>query len=155
GEDILDVPVIAFGPEVCPGNGVDQLCGDAQALAGAPHAALRDVADRQLAPGLILLERARDDEQRAIARERGDNVFGDAVAEILPVRLLAHIAEAPDRDRGSAIDAERTGDRGGGGLDPWRLGLALDLAIEALGLGLRARLQLALQQIAALLILPQ
>ena len=43
--------------------------------------------------------RARGDAERLHLRERHDDVVGDAVAEILVVRIAAHVRERQHRDR--------------------------------------------------------
>src|SRR6185369_16097157 len=52
-EDVFEHPVIALGPDVVPGVGVDQLAGDAHALARLAHAALEDVACAKLGSDLL------------------------------------------------------------------------------------------------------
>src|SRR3979490_1098438 len=71
-KSVLDLAVVAPGPAMGAGGGVDQLGADADAVAGAANAALQDVARAKLAPdlthvdGLALVPEARiagDDEQ--------------------------------------------------------------------------------------------
>src|ERR1700751_4232567 len=49
GEYILELAVVAFGPDVPVGLSVDQLHGHADATAGLPHAALQDIVDGEFA----------------------------------------------------------------------------------------------------------
>ena len=51
-EDILDLAVICFGPDLPAGRGLNQLGADANAIAGAPNAALEQVARVENAPDL-------------------------------------------------------------------------------------------------------
>ena len=49
GEDVVERPVVALGPEVGAGGGIDQLRGHPDAVAGLADAALEHVADAELA----------------------------------------------------------------------------------------------------------
>ena len=89
-EDVLQVAVVALGPDVVVGFGIDQLHRDAHPVAGLAHAAFDDVLHAELARDLLhvhrlalVLERgvARDDEQVAEARQVGQDVLGQAVGE--------------------------------------------------------------------------
>ncbi len=71
---------------------VDQLGGNAHPVGRLAHASLEHVLDAELARDplhvdclALVGERrvARDDEEPAEARQRGDNVLGDAVGEVL------------------------------------------------------------------------
>ena len=90
GEDVLQIPVVALGPDVVVGLAVDQLHRDAHPVAGLAHAALDDVVHAQFARDLLHVHRlalelergvARDDEQLAEARQVGEDVLGQAVGE--------------------------------------------------------------------------
>ncbi len=48
GEDIIERAVVAFGPEVCVGLGVDQLHVDADSICVSLHAALEQVGYAKL-----------------------------------------------------------------------------------------------------------
>src|SRR5258708_32858510 len=94
-EDIGEIAVVTLGPDVVAGFGLDQLRGDADAVAGFTQAAFEHVAHAKLAPDLLHVHRvtlvsearvAGDDEQRGVARQRGNDVFGDPVSEKLPAR---------------------------------------------------------------------
>ena len=100
GQHIDGIAVIAVGPQVIAALGLDELCGDPQAVADAAHAALDQVADGEFAAdardvevaAAILEGRvARDDEQRAEARQLGDDVLGDTVAEVPLLRIVAQV----------------------------------------------------------------
>ncbi len=51
-EDVVEVAVVALGPDVVAGIGVDELRRDAHPMAGLAHAALDDVARAQLLANL-------------------------------------------------------------------------------------------------------
>ena len=95
-EDVLQLAVVALGPELEAVARVDQLHGDADAVARAAHAALEHRRDAELvgdrrADRRRLSERerrrARRDAQTRQLRERVEDLLGDAVAE--PVLVLA------------------------------------------------------------------
>ena len=74
GEQVFQHAVVAVGPDVLAGLGLDQLAGDAQAPVGHAHAALEHVAHAEIARDgahvgrLVLVDEGRiprDDEQPA------------------------------------------------------------------------------------------
>src|SRR6185437_5614062 len=84
-----------------------QLDVDAYAFAAPAHAALDHVADTQLAADGLHVDRFRlvdeagvtgDDEQLRELREIGDDVVGQAVAEIALVGIAAQIVEGQHDD---------------------------------------------------------
>ena len=84
------------------GLGVDELRGDAHAVARLAHAAFEHIADAELASDLPHVDRlalvgeariARDHEQPFDARQAGDDVLDHAVGEILLLRIAAHVLE--------------------------------------------------------------
>ena len=92
-----------------PGCCVDQLRRNPHPVADLPDAALEDIAYAQLAADLFHIDRlpfvrerrvARDDEEPAQPRQRGDDVLGDAVGEVLLLGVSAHVDERKDGDRG-------------------------------------------------------
>ena len=102
GEDVVERPVVALGPNVVAGRGIDELGGDAHPPAHLPHAALQEIADIQPAPefegvqGLVAEgERgvARQHAQVAKAREGGEEVLGDAVAEVGLIDVTAQVVK--------------------------------------------------------------
>src|SRR5512140_324954 len=91
GEDVAELPVIGFGPEVEAAGGLDELDRDPEPVLGLPDAALENVVDAEgvadLAEtgGRILeLERAGagGDPEALNAAEGVDDLLGYAVAEI-------------------------------------------------------------------------
>src|SRR5262249_36732156 len=100
------------------GSRVDQLPGDADPVATLAHRAFEAIPDAELMPDLLHGDRlplvgegriAGDDEQRADARERGDDFFDHAVDEIFLLRIAAHIGEWQHRDRGLVGQYQRRG----------------------------------------------
>ena len=74
GKNVRQVAVVSIGPDVIAGCGVDELRGDAHAIAALAHAALQHVAHAEFAgdalhvDGLALVDErriARDDEEPA------------------------------------------------------------------------------------------
>src|SRR5262249_12458300 len=49
GKDVGQSAVVTIRPQMVPRRRLDQLCGDADAIAGPPHAALEHVANAKLA----------------------------------------------------------------------------------------------------------
>ena len=108
-EHVLDGSVVPLRPEMGAGRGIDELGGDAHAVAGAADAALDHVAGAERAADLAHVralaaegERgvAGDHHEVAEARELRDDVLGDAVAEVGLFRIAAHVVERQHRDRG-------------------------------------------------------
>ena len=73
-ENVGEIAVVALGPDMIAGLGLDQLRGDPDAVAGFAHAAFEHIAHAQFAPDLLHIDRAAlvgeariagDDEQRA------------------------------------------------------------------------------------------
>ena len=102
------VAVEAVGPEMRAGRRIDELAGDPHPLARLAHAAFEHVAHAQLAPDLLHVDRpalvgeagvARDHEQPAHARERGDDLLDDRRRRSTP---------APDRRSGSRTAGRRS-----------------------------------------------
>ena len=56
GEDVIELAVVALGPDVRVGFGVDQLHGDADAIARLAHAALDDILHLELARDLAHID---------------------------------------------------------------------------------------------------
>ena len=91
GEDVLELPVMAARPQAVAVGRADELGRDAQPVARLADAAFEHRPDTELPPdvadvALLALEgerrRARRDAERLDLRQRVDDVFGDAVAEL-------------------------------------------------------------------------
>ena len=107
-EDVLHLAVVPLGPERKIGAGVDELRIDAQPGAGAAKAAGQHVRGAELLADLRRRDRlvakgqhgrARKDLQPADLRKLGDDVFGDAVAEVLVLFHAAEVLEIEHGDR--------------------------------------------------------
>ncbi len=107
GEDVVELAVVALGPQMAAGGPVNQLSGDPHPAAGFAHAAFQDVADAQLPGQLAHIEGlaleleggvAGDDEQGRDLGEVGDDVLADPVAEILLLGIAAHVGERQNAD---------------------------------------------------------
>src|SRR5271165_6696145 len=107
--------------------GVNELHVEAHAVSAALHAALEDIADVQLAPDRLRVERlafvgerriAGDDVSAPNARKIGRQALGDPVDEMLLVRVAADIGERQDDHR----EARRGGFFGYRGRSRLRLG---------------------------------
>ena len=106
-EHVGEVAVVALRPDVAAGGDVVELRGDAHAVAALAHAALDHIADAELlgdllhVDGLALVDErrvARDHEEPAQLRQRGDDVLADAVGKILLLRIAAHVDEGKHGD---------------------------------------------------------
>jgi hypothetical protein len=107
-EHVAHQPVIALGPDMVPGRGIDELRRDAEPVGAAANAAFEHVAHAKLARDLPHVDRfalvseariARDHQEAADFRERGDDVLGKPVGEMLLLGVGAHVLERQDRDR--------------------------------------------------------
>ena len=101
-EEVGDGLVEALGPEVCASLSVDELHVDAHSAAAALNAAFEDVANVQFASNLLKIDVlalvgkrrvAPDDKGARNAREVGGQALGDAVDEIVLLRIVADIGE--------------------------------------------------------------
>ena len=89
-------------PQVCAGRPLDQLRRDAHFVAGAPNAALQDVADAELAGHVAHIHRAAlvgkgrvagDDGEGPEARQRRDDLLDQPVGEEALLGIAAEILE--------------------------------------------------------------
>ena len=87
---------------------IDQLDIDPRLVPGPPHAAFEHVAHAELAADLPGIDRlpgiaeggiAGDHEAGGDARQIGGQIVGDAVGEILLLRIVAEIGEGQHDDR--------------------------------------------------------
>ncbi len=107
-EHILEFAVVAFGPEVTAVSDVDELNANPQRVPGFSDAPLDNSIDAERVPdlpdvGVLPLEEergcARGNPQLSDSGQRGDELFGDAVAEVLLVPRGTHVGEGEDGDR--------------------------------------------------------
>ena len=109
GEDIVELAVVALGPDVHVGRRVDELDGNAQPVARLAHAALDQIARAELlgdlahVDGLSLVDEgrvARDDEQFAPAAQLCEDVLGEPIGEEFLLGIAAHVGERQDGNAG-------------------------------------------------------
>src|SRR6266849_6496455 len=88
-------------------RGVNELASDPQTVAASAHAAFQDVANPQLAPDLLDVNRpslvrktriAGDDKQAGETGQGGDDLFHNAIGKILLSRVVAHALKRQDGD---------------------------------------------------------
>ena len=105
GEDVVERAVVALRPDLRVGGRLEQLRRDPHAIAGLAHAALEDVRDLEGPRDLGRRDRlalvreggvARSDRKRRHPTEVRDDVLGHAVAEVLLLRVSAHVDERQD-----------------------------------------------------------
>src|SRR5262249_5940952 len=107
-ENVGQVTVVTLGPDVIADLGLDQLRGDADTVAGSPHAALKHITNPELAPDLLHIDCPAfvgegripgDDEEPADAGECSDDLLDYAVGEIFLLWIAAHVDKGQYRDR--------------------------------------------------------
>ena len=90
--------------------GVNELRSDAHTVAALAHTALHDVAGAEFLCDLLEVVRlppegeagvTRDHRKGTPEREVRDDVFGDAVREVLLLRIAAHVREWQHRNCGN------------------------------------------------------
>ena len=113
-EDVGEAAIVTLRPDVASCCDVVELRRDAHAVAVLTHAAFDDVANSEFLPDLLDVDGlafegkrrvARDDEEPAQLGKGGDEVFADAVGEILLLRIVAHV------DKGQHGDGRTVGQR--------------------------------------------
>src|SRR5262245_47361177 len=101
-EHVLDPAVVALGPAMSAGDGVGELHKDADPVASATNATLQNVAYAEFSSDLAyvyrlapVLERgiAGDDEQLGEPRQLGDDIVGNAAAEIVLALVAIEVVE--------------------------------------------------------------
>ena len=106
-EDVGQRAVVALGPDLTARGAVDQPDGETEPVAGTAHAAFQHMADPKPGAGIDRRARARLQGETGLAcrheqpgdlRELGDQVLGDALGEIVLVRVAAEIDERQDGD---------------------------------------------------------
>jgi hypothetical protein len=107
-ENVGEIAVIALGPNVLAGFGLDELRSNADAVAGFAQAALEHIPHRQLAPDLLHIDHAAfiregriasDDEERRIPGQNSNDLLDHAVGEIFLLGVAGHILEWHHRQR--------------------------------------------------------
>ena len=107
-EQIPDIAVEPFRPELGAGRRIDQLGIDPHFLARTLHAAFDDIAHVELMADparvdfLALVGKggvARDHDAALDPRQIGDQIVGNAVGEILLLRVVAEIGERQNHHR--------------------------------------------------------
>ena len=109
--------VLWTGPSRCR---LDQLAADANTIAAASNAAVEQITRIQKATnfcggGIRVLEWEaggfRDDEQVRKTAERGNDVFGDPVAEEIVTGIAGQVFERQHRHRRTRLKPSRRGER--------------------------------------------
>src|SRR5262249_36447613 len=131
GKDVLQGAVVALGPDMVAARRVDELRGDAHAVAGFADAAFEHVAHAEIAADFAHVERlalvaerriAGDDEQPMRLGQRRDDVLSNAVGKEILLDVAAHILEREHRNRRFIWQRQAAGSLDAGG---WRLGTEL------------------------------
>ena len=68
-KDVRQIAIVMVGPQVLTGRSVDQLGGDAYAVAALANAALQDIAHAQVGPDLAYVNSLTFVGERGIARD--------------------------------------------------------------------------------------
>ena len=118
-KNVGDIAIEPIGPQMVAGFGFDQLPGDTHPETRLANAAFEHVTHAQLAGDLFDVDNlafvgerriAGDDEEGAVARQRGGDVLNDSVAEVVLIRIAAEVRERQNSDR------RPVGERQGGSL---------------------------------------
>ncbi len=121
GKDVFEGTVVALGPQMSSGGGVNQLRHNPHLIARFLYTAFQHVAHAQFFPDLLYVhclalvgERrvAGDNEETGNAGEISGEDFGDAVAEIVLLGIVAHVVERQDDDGGLIGQRKGLGARG-------------------------------------------
>ena len=95
-EDVGNIAIVTFCPNMAASCYIVELRGDAHALSFFSHAALDDITDTEFFADLLQMDGfalvrerrvARDDKEPAQFRQRGYDVFADAIGEIFLLRI--------------------------------------------------------------------
>src|SRR6516225_8458432 len=68
-EDVGKLAVVALGPDMGSGRGLDQLRGNSQRVAGSPHATFEDIGHAQLTADLLYVDGTALVGEAAVARD--------------------------------------------------------------------------------------
>ena len=108
GENILQLPVVALGPDGMPSGGFDKLRRNPHAVSRAADGAFEDVGGAELLAHLLRRDRlvakrehlrARENFQLRDFRKLGDDVFRNPIAEVFVFFRATLIFEIENRDR--------------------------------------------------------
>jgi hypothetical protein len=106
-EDVGNGAIVTLGPDMRAGRGIDELARNAQAIAGLANASFQNILHAKVSGdladvgGLSLVGEARiagDHEEPPQLRQGGNDIFCDAVAEIILLRVSAHVLERKNRN---------------------------------------------------------
>ena len=75
-ENVSEVAVVALGPDMIASQGLDQLCGYPDAVAGFAQAALKDIPDTEVASDFLHIDRAAFVGEARITGEDGGKTAG-------------------------------------------------------------------------------
>jgi hypothetical protein len=107
-KQVHGLTIEALGPQMHVGLGVDQLGADADLIARPPDAAFQYIAHAELAADPLRINRLvsigeggipRDHEHIRDPRQIGRQILGDAIREILLLRIVAQISERQHDNR--------------------------------------------------------
>src|ERR1700737_408087 len=97
GEDVAQVALVSFGPEMAVGRSIYQLRGDADPVTGPEHGSFDDGIDAKffsdLSNGFLLASVTHDGSTRGSAqfadfRQRGNQLVGHAICKIFLLRTI-------------------------------------------------------------------
>src|SRR4029078_4137319 len=113
-ENVCRIPVVPLRPKVTARACIDQLSGDSKCPADFAHTTLDNMTDAQMSADIDCGTGAGSPVECGVAGkhryrletgEVGDDIFGDAVRQILLLRIAAHICERQNRNRGCVCRA--------------------------------------------------
>jgi hypothetical protein len=106
-EDIGEVAVVAFAPDMRAVRRLDELGCDAHPVSSLAHAAFKHITDAKLAAQRLDVDRpalvdetrvAGDHEEPAPLRQRIDDVLAYAVGEVILLCIATHVGEGQHRN---------------------------------------------------------
>src|SRR5262245_58389943 len=107
-EDVGHVAIKPLGPQMIAGFRFDQLACNPHALTGSSYASLEDMPHAKFASDLLHIDESplvderrssRDDKEPSVMRKGGNDVFCNAIREILLLGITAHVREREHRNR--------------------------------------------------------
>jgi len=170
-EDIGELAIVMLGPVVGAAHRVDKFGRDPQAIARLSHASFQDVAYAEFASDLLYVDgpplvnearMTRDDQEPPQPRKGGDDVLGNAIAEVVLLGIAAQVQKGQHRDRRLLLrrrvtpvcaDGPLHCRRGAVRLPRWARPRRPDLVDQGLRLGAGLDLKLVPQKLCAGLIL--